>query len=583
MTNHCASFFRKIFSDQRGQSAVWIGLSLTAMLGLTGMSLDLGHVYVLHSKLQVSVNAAALSGASAAGLYNTGANSASSVATTYAGLNPVPGAGTAVVTTPCINALNNTTSGCTNDSSGNASPSTSANAVRVTQTATVPMFFMKIFGVSSMTVKAIATAADSSTQPWNVAIILDATGSMNSTDTYCSTSNTTAEQCALNGIQTMLKGINPCYGGTAGCTSTSQNARFRVSFFTFPNVTTATVADDYNCKGTVPTSEQYTLPVIPTSTTTGGYTPFAYSNTTQVWNNKTHTYDPTTTTWTATYQVTQPNAGNADANGFLSDYFSSGSLNSSSILVKLIGNGTTAGCMQVPSNSFITGNGSSAGGETYFAGAIYAAQTALQAEQYAVANMPNGIQTKNAIIFVSDGQAGAWQGAFPPATSTAGTGGISVTSGGSSSTNLTGAAASFGIYPDYNDECQQAIAAAQAVRKLGTRFYAVAYGSESDGCGSSDSSSMGAGGTDSTLVVTGTLNVPITSANVKKLNPCTTMEDMASPVGSSVAGLWYFYTDGSSVANGCSDSSHTSSNLNSIFGAIAATFKNARLISNSVT
>jgi hypothetical protein len=437
------------------------------------------------------------------------------------------------------------------------------------------MFFMKIFGVKSMTMKATALAADSTSQPWNVAIILDATVSMNSTDPYCTTSNTTAEQCAMNGIQTMLKGINPCYGSVS-CSTGGSNAIFRVSFFTFPNVTTATVADDYNCGGT-PTSEPYTLPVIPTSSTTGGYSPFPYSNTTQVYDYQTRKYVPTTTTYTATYQVTTPNAGNADAYGFLTDYYSSGSLNPTSILVKAIGNGSTKGCMAVPSNGFVTGSGG-AGGETYSAAAIYAAQTALLAEQAQVTGL--GIKSNNAIIFVSDGQAGAWQGAFPPATSTASptTAGISVTSSGSSSKNITGTASSFGIYPDYNDECQQAIAAAQTVRGMGTRFYSVAYGSESNGCGSNESSSMGPGGTDSSTVVTGTLNVAI--PNAKTLNPCTAMEDMASPVG-TISGLWYFYTDGSSIHNGCSDTSHTSSNLSSIFGAIAATFKNARLLPNN--
>jgi hypothetical protein len=440
------------------------------------------------------------------------------------------------------------------------------------------MFFMKIFGVSTINMKATATAADATSQPWNVAIILDATGSMGNIDSYCTTRNTTAEQCAMNGIQTMLQGLNPCLGGVTNCLASSSNAKVRVSLFSFPNVTTNTVAYDYNCQGT-PQAAAYTLPVIPTSSTLDGYIPFTYSNTTQVYNYWTQQYTTTTTTWTATYQITPPNVGNADANGFLSDYYSSGgSLNSSSILVKAIGNGSTSGCFTPPDTSTVTGGGGSGyygySGVTYFAGAIYAAQTALLAEQAEVANL--GITSHNAIIFVSDGQANAPYNMFPQATSTASntTDGISVTYAGSSTKNLTGTASSFGIYPDYNDNCQQAIAAAQYVKSLGTRFYAVAYGSESSGCTSNS------GGMDSSVVVTGSLNVPIT--RVSQVIPCTTMEDMASPVG-NLSGLWYFYTDGSSVHNGCSDTSHTSKNLSSIFGAIAATFKNARLISNSAT
>jgi hypothetical protein len=41
---------------------------------------------------------------------------------------------------------------------------------------------MQIFGVKSLTVGATATAVMASTEPWNVAIILDATQSMNTTD-----------------------------------------------------------------------------------------------------------------------------------------------------------------------------------------------------------------------------------------------------------------------------------------------------------------------------------------------------------------------------------------------------------------
>jgi hypothetical protein len=399
-----------------------------------------------------------------------------------------------------------------------------------------------------------------------VAIILDATQSMNTTDSYCTTSNTTAEQCAMNGIQVMLKGINPCYGSLT-CTASSSNSIFRVSYFTFPNVTTTTVHYDWDCKGT-PQSEPYTLPVASATS----YTPFAYQAGTGG-----------TTVPVSTYQVLQHSADptNIDANGFTSDYYSGGGLSSSSLLVKVIGNGSTNGCMAVPSNGFVTGSGSTVGGETYFAGAIYAAQAALQAEQAQVSAL--GLTSHNAIIFVSDGQAGAYYGAFPQKTSTAvDSSGNSVAYGDSvtyyksynPAYNLLGTGA-VGTYPDVTDQCQQAIAAAQYAKSLGTRMYGVAYGSESTGCGSSLS-----GSDSTTLTIPGSLNVPIT--NAKTLNPCTTMEDIASQVNTA-AGLWYFYTDGSSVKNGCSDSSHTSKNLSSIFGAISATFKKARLISNSAS
>ena len=551
MRMNVMSFIRKALKDERGQALPWMILGMVGLLGVSGFTIDAGHAYVVRSQLQNAANAAAL--AAAGNVYNTSStNNATTIAGQYAGSsgdlnsNTSLVTATTTVTTKCLNLLMPKGSTC-----GTGSP---ANAVQVTETATMPTFFMKVLGISTIPVAAQATASmQGSAQPWNVAIILDATPSMNSTDPYCTQSGSTAEQCALTGIQTMLKGINPCNGGASNCSASSANSNFRVSLFSFPNVTTTTVKYDYQCGGT-PTEEAYTLPVIPASWSTTAYAPFAYTG---------------ASGFTATYQITPPGVGNADANGFLSDYYQvsgTNGLNSSSILVKAVGNGSTNGCLKPPTGF------SGGGGQTYFAGAIYAAQTALQAEQAAVTTL--GIPSKNAIIFVSDGQANTLYNRYPQKTSTAGTGGISVTYAGSSSKNLTGTANTFGQYPDFNDDCQQAIMAAQYAINAGTRFYAVSYGSESNGCTSST------GGSESSVVVTGSLNVPITS--VSQVVPCVVMEDMASP-GQTSASPWYFYTEGSSIHNGCSDTSHTSSDLNAIFGAIVSTFTTPRLLPNNAT
>jgi len=83
------------------------------------------------------------------------------------------------------------------------------NAVRVQETASIPTHFMAIFGVKSLTVTAIASASmQGKPQPWNVAIILDTTGSMASKDSNCS--NVTEFQCAANALELMLAKLNPC-------------------------------------------------------------------------------------------------------------------------------------------------------------------------------------------------------------------------------------------------------------------------------------------------------------------------------------------------------------------------------------
>jgi Flp pilus assembly protein TadG len=554
MKKNCKSFVRRALDDQRGQMLVLVALGMLVLMGVAGLTIDAGHAYLVRDKLQSTADAAALAGADS--VYTN--SSAASVASQYVTNNLSAGEGTVTpnITTPCLNVLIPAPSTC-----ANSTPANPPNAVKVNLTAAVPTYFMRLFGFTTVNVGATAIASmQGLAQPWNVAIILDATGSMGSQDPYCPQSGSTAEQCAMTGIQTMLLSVHPCAGGQAGCTSSSANAKFRVSLFSFPNVPVTQVADDYNCKGT-PTANVYSLPAIPASGSTSAYTPFAYSG---------------TTAYTATYQITPHSADmtNIDANGFTSDYLTSGgALNSSSILVKAIGNSSTStkGCLKPPSTS----SWPDSKYMTYFAGAIYAAQTALQAEQAATTAL--GINANNAIIFVSDGQANMPYDGFPQKTSTAGTGGDSVTSAGTTkytttAANLTGVSTKWGTYPDSNADCQQAIMAAQYAQNAGTRFYAVAYGSESNGC-VTDDGTLGS----TQVVVTGTLNVPITSAS--QVVPCVVMEDMASPTG-KVAYPWYFYTDQSSAANGCTNKTM---DLNSIFGAIGATFTQSRLLLNTAT
>jgi Flp pilus assembly protein TadG len=578
MKNNSESFVRRALRDQRGQVLPWVIFGMIGLLGMAGISVDVGKAYAVRNQLQNAVNAAALAGA--ADVYNNpnGTNNPIAIATTYLGLNNNTGlaavSGYPLVTPVCLNILMPKGSTC-----GSSSP---ANALKVTAAVKVPTSIIAVLGVKNLTVGATAVASmQGVAQPWNVAIILDTTGSMGNKDPYCSQSNSTAEQCAMTGIQTMLQGINPCAAGYAGCTSSSANANFRVSLFGFPNVPVTQVADDYNCGGT-PIAAVYSLPTIPASGSTTAYTPFAYTG---------------ATPYTATYQILQHSADTThiDANGFTSDYYASTqTLNSTSLLVKAIGNGSTNGCLTPPSTStstksLATAAGWSTGGYggyswpdtnymTSFAGAIYAAQTALQAEQAATTAL--GLTSNNAIIFVSDGQANMRYDGFPQKTSTAGSGGDSVTSAGSSTysasaTNLTGTTGTWGQYPDFNAGCQQAIMAAQYAKAAGTRFYAVAYGSEANGCVTDDGSYGSA-----QVVVTGTLNVPITSAS--QVIPCVVMENMASQ-GATSSDPWYFYTDGSSAANGCKDNSHTSTDLNSIFGAITTTFTHPRLLPNNAT
>jgi hypothetical protein len=539
MKKNKVAFFRTLLTDQRGQSLAWVAaiVSLTLSIG-GGLGVDLGRAYVVRSELQNYANAMAL--AAAGEVYNTSLlNNATAWATTYSAsqghynYNSGLGSVTPTITPVCVNML------LTNG--GTCSSSSPANAIKIAETTTISTYFMKLFGVPRLTVTANATASTmGAAQPWNVAILVDATASMASTDSNCG--GLTEFKCAEQGIQTLLASVNPCKSGYSSCTAAS-HSQFRVTLFQMPNA-------KYNSSMyTSPCSigwsnVQYTLPIT-NPTSSSGYTYIKYSS--------------GSTSFSGTYQISNWTSG----------YFSPGSsstggLNTSDPLIAEIGytnsSGTFhAGCL--PDN----------GGESsYHAGAIYAAIAALKSEETAVSN------SQNAIIFLSDAQAQATSSNFPGAGYTASpngtSGGYSIASSLSSSKNLVGGTK--GTYPDFNDECQQTIVAAQAAKAAGIRVYSVAYGSQQSGCTSST------GGTDSALVLTpaqvSSLNYNFGS--VSNLTPCITMENVASS-------LSYFYSDYNQSGSGsnCEDASHTVVSLKDIFLSIAGSFTNPRLLPNNAT
>jgi len=582
------SFVQRALKDQRGQVLPLVALGMVLFMGMAGMTIDVGQAYIVRSQLQSAANAAALASATSvyqgptavllaavplsASQYDASGNTSPSTiasditagTTVSKGANyspRLPGV-TTTATTTCVTAtLAGTT--CANSH-------TDQNVVRITESASVPTFFMRVFGINSLSVGATATAYPNGTvTPYNIAIILDATPSMNQTDSNCG--GVSAEQCALNGIRQLMSTIDPCANLSLGsCAVTSSNALVRISLFSFPNVSasvsssgtvTGDVTKDYTCGGT-PQGQPYTLPVQPPSTgaaATAGYSPIKYTHS-------------GSSTYTATYQVTPVGAGNADANGFFSDYFNTAypsNMYPSSILSEETGYGTTNGCLTQPNTNYgsSTGNGSNAG-VTYFAGAIYAAQAALQAEKM-LSDSITGLSSKNVIIFVSDGQANTYYGQFPPATSTESTtsslgeGGIT-TNTYSTTKNLINS--TYGVYPDWHDPCQQAMMAAQYAVKNGTIVYGVAYGSETYGC------------TDNT-VVTNTTAYNETFSSASAILPCTTIENIAQD--------WkHFYREGSALD--CDTAAMAAyhnaglNSLNGIFGSIGTSLgPGARLISNT--
>jgi hypothetical protein len=369
MNQHNKSLLRRAHKDERGQTLITVSVMMVVLLGFAALVVDFGRVYFCFRELQASSDAAALAGAEI--LPNS---TATTTATLY---SAVSGDKNAYSNLPnvtmvsgyplvkCLTTLTNQGIACASPANG--------NAIQVIQQAIVPLTFARVVGVNSFTVTATATAAmrGAAPTPYNVVIVVDSTQSMNDTD---SGSNCTGsrEACAVAGVRTLLGELSPCGASQASCTQLGggqvKNPVDQVSLLTFPAVTSATAADDYNCSGKSPTIMPYPLPTAP------NYTPAS----------------------TPTYQIV----------GFSGDYRTSdtaASLSTSSNIA--ITAGAKTGC---------TGLQAIGGEGTYYAAVIYAAESLLVTQQAAYPG------TSNALILISDGEAQAAAAALPGASTTSG-------------------------------------------------------------------------------------------------------------------------------------------------------------------
>lgn len=475
-----------LLAGESGQSLPLIALVVALVIGMGGIAVDVGHAFVCKRQLQASTDAAALAGAYALTSSNATSASVKSVASSYSSAS---GGANAYSTTAFTNVTITTTPQClttvTNWGILCSSSPAGYNAVQVLQTATINTWFIRIlsvFGLKStqtMTIEAESTAAmrGATNAQYNVAIVIDTTASMgqNDTDANC---GSTRIYCALQGVQTLLQALSPC---SSSSTSSSCTAFDRVSLFTFPNIQANDASNDTSCPTSNPAIPYYSTPAAGAS-----------------WSAPTGT--------AATYQVT----------GYLDDYsktnLPNGGLNTSSALSIATGASGKSGCsgLQTPG-----------GDGTYYAGAIYAAQSSLVAAQSANPG------SQNALIILTDGAA--------------------------NTTKMTNGKHNGNTYPSLDDQCAQGVTAAQYASAHGTTVYTVAYGASNSG-GASQCT------TDPTL------------------SPCSALQQMASTSGD-------FYSDATASQNSgqCTSTSNPNLNLKQIFSQVASQFTVARLIPNGTS
>jgi Flp pilus assembly protein TadG len=340
---------RKFLRDQRGQSVIVVALTITAVTALAATSVEVGHVYYAYRQLVSSTNAAALAGAQAMPNTVTATTNvtAYSAQTGQKNATPVLQGAVATPTFHCYSSVATSMNTPCETSTGAAG---GYNALSVTQTASVNLWFGGLIGMPKMNLAATATAAmrGGSNIPWNIAIILDTTNSMSHPDSGTQCSGTQIS-CALKGVQALLGDLDPCgLGATCGSNTSPVDS---VALYVFPPVLTTTAGKDYCSGGSGnPTHEYYMVPTL-----------------NPLW----------------TYQIIP----------FSADYRTSdaaSALSSSSNIVKAAGGVSGCSGIQAPG-----------GAGTYYAQVINTAQADLVTQQKAIPG------SQNAMIILSDGDATA--------------------------------------------------------------------------------------------------------------------------------------------------------------------------------
>ncbi len=511
------SLMRRFLKNQSGQAAVMVMITATAMMALSAASIETGHVYYAYQKLVASTNAAVMAGAQAMPNTTTATTYVAQYSSQTGELN-ANSMLTNVTATPTFKCFGTVSSSLNVPCQTSTGGSGGYNGLAVTQTATVPLWFGGLVGMTKMNVSYTAEAAMAGGQnsPWNIAVIVDTTNSMSTSDGGVQCSGTRLS-CALLGVQALLNDLYPCGLGQT-CTNSGVTYVDSVSLFVFPAVTSSTASKDTACPTSNPTIVAYTFPDPPSNTTL-----------------------PTADT----YEVTS----------FSNNYKTTDaatSLNQGAPIVIAAGDSGKSNCsgIQAP------------GGEgTYYAQAIYAAQSALLVQQAANPG------SQNAIILLSDGDATA---CASNANTTAGAcntkSQLVATQGtlngtGTKTSNPTGYQSY--AYPSALGMCGQAVLAAQAAANAGTAVYTIGYGSPTSG------------GCTSDKTYTATVSTKGGSWGPGK-QPCQALAAMASTTSN-------FYSDDAEGCEATAPSNQNLTKLTAIFRAIVDNMGEPRLIPPGTT
>lgn len=499
-TTRVVHLLQSLIRKEDGQILPWMFFLTILFVGMAGLTLDLGRAYVCYSELQASTDAAALSGSYAMGLSGATMNDFRTGSVDIAVTELSAQSGSRNYNPNLSNASITDTGTCKPISSFVPLPcgasDTGKNVLVVTQTADVPTFFIRaltLFGVNSAATLHLTTTSTAT-------LVGSANNQFNVAIIVDSTKSMADKDSS-----------SECNGQTKEACALGANG-VQALLQSLTPCTTGSVRG--NCIAAYDTVSLFTYPPVQGNTVkydtscskgTSNWEPYTVPAVGATYTK------PNYNSSTPTYQLT----------GYLSDYSYTNQPNST--LDPSSALSIAAGAASCNSGLQAVGIG------TYFASVIYAAQSSLVAQQ----KLSPGSQ--NAMIILSDGDANSYASFDSSAK---------VTANGAN-------------YPSTQDECQQAIKAANYATSNGTTVYTVAYGS------SNDSSTCNTD-TQSRSNPTGT-----------GVKACQTMQQMASSDAD-------FFSDTTSSTGCTSGANSTIKDLKSIFKQIAYTFTRSRLIPNSV-
>jgi putative Flp pilus-assembly TadE/G-like protein len=170
-----------------GQTLPLVVIFMMSLLLAAGLSIDIGNAYRVKQSLQASADAASAAGAGNLPSPGAAISAATSFGSEPGGKNPIPGSGPVSLqaTANCVTS----TKFCN-----------PANTVQVTESATVPTYFLHLVGIDHVTVTVHSQACSPcGALPLDIMMVLDRTGSMDGTDM----------QNAKDGALAFLKGLDP--------------------------------------------------------------------------------------------------------------------------------------------------------------------------------------------------------------------------------------------------------------------------------------------------------------------------------------------------------------------------------------